>query len=115
MCSRTTGGISMTNDQTDLSSAGVSWGAIIGGAFVAAAFYLILLALGAGLGLSSVSPWSNIGASASSVGTAAIVWLILIEIIASALGGYLTGRLRTKWAVIHSDEVHFRDTANGFL
>ena len=96
-------------------SSGVSWGAVIGGAFVAAAFYLILLALGAGLGLSAVSPWSSVGASASAVGTEAIVWLIFIQIVASALGGYLTGRLRTKWASIHTDEVYFRDTANGFL
>jgi hypothetical protein len=96
-------------------SSGVSWGAVIGGAFVAAAFYLILLALGAGLGLSAVSPWSSVGASASAVGTAAIVWLIFIQIVASALGGYLTGRLRTKWALTHTDEVYFRDTANGFL
>jgi hypothetical protein len=100
---------------SEAHSSGVSWGAVIGGAFVAAAFYLILLALGAGLGLSAVSPWSHVGMSASSVGTAAIVWLIFIEIIASALGGYLTGRLRIKWALIHTDEVYFRDTANGFL
>src|ERR1700691_417254 len=78
-------------------SSAVSWGAVIGGAFVAAAFYLILLALGAGFGLSAVSPWSNVGASASTVGMAAIVWLILIEIVASGLGGYHTGRLRTTW------------------
>src|ERR1022692_106344 len=96
-------------------SSGVSWGAVIGGSFVTAAFSLILLALGAGFGLSAVSPWSNVGAPASTVGTAAIIWLIVIEIVASALGGYLTGRLRTKWALIHTDEVYFRDTANGFL
>jgi hypothetical protein len=96
-------------------SSGVSWGAVIGGSFVTAAFSLILLALGAGFGLSAVSPWSNVGAPASTVGTAAIIWLIVIEIVASSLGGYLTGRLRTKWALIHTDEVYFRDTANGFL
>ena len=96
-------------------SSGVSWGAVIGGAFVSAAFALILLALGAGLGLSSVSPWSNVGASASTFGTVAIIWLLLIEVLASGLGGYLTGRLRTKWAILHTDEVYFRDTANGFL
>jgi hypothetical protein len=96
-------------------SSGVSWGAVIGGAFVAAAFYLILLALGAGLGLSALSPWSDSGLSASAVGAAALVWLIVTEVIASAMGGYLTGRLRTKWALIHTDEVYFRDTANGFL
>jgi len=96
-------------------SSGVSWGAVIGGAFAASASYLILLALGAGFGLSAVSPWSNTGASASTAGIAAIVWLILIEIIASVFGGYLTGRLRTKWTLVHTDEVYFRDTANGIL
>jgi hypothetical protein len=93
----------------------VSWGAVIGGAFVAAALYLILLALGAGFGLSAVSPWSNAGWTASAVSGVAIAWLVIIEVIASAFGGYLTGRLRTKWTLIHSDEVFFRDTANGFL
>jgi hypothetical protein len=88
---------------------------VIAGAFVAAALSLILLALGTGIGLSSVSPWSNVGASASTINTAAILWLIIIQIIASAMGGYLAGRLRTKWATIHTDEVYFRDTAHGFL
>jgi hypothetical protein len=31
------------------------------------------------------------------------------------LGGYLAGRLRTKWVNLHTDEVFFRDTAHGFL
>jgi len=99
----------------DASSSGVSWGAVTGGAFVAAALSLIMLALGAGLELSAISPWSNAGASASTAGTTAIVWLILTQIVASAMGGYLAGRLRTKWHAIHNDEVHFRDTANGFM
>ncbi len=102
-------------ERGDSHSSGVSWGAVIGGAFVAAAVYLILLALGAGLGLSAISPWSNAGISASAAGIAAVVWLIFVEIIASALGGYLTGRLRTRWVQVHTDEVYFRDTANGFL
>jgi hypothetical protein len=96
-------------------SSGVSWGAVLGGAFAAAALYLILLALGAGFGLSAISPWSGEGLAASTVGAAAIAWLIFIEIIASAFGGYLAGRLRIKWTLIHNDEVFFRDTANGFL
>src|SRR5258706_7070283 len=94
---------------------GVSWPAVLGGAFVAAAFSLILLALGAGLGLSVVSPWANVGASAATVGAMAIAWLIFVQAIASALGGYLTGRLRTRWVSTHNDEVFFRDTANGLL
>ncbi len=101
--------------ERDISSSGVSWSAVVGGAFVTAALSLIMLALGAGFGLSSVSPWSNVGVSASTAGSIAIFWLILTEIVASAMGGYLAGRLRTKWHTIHNDEVHFRDTANGFL
>jgi hypothetical protein len=96
-------------------SSGVSWGAVLGGSFVTAALYLILLALGAGFGLSAVSPWSNVGLTISTTGTIALAWLVIIEIIASAFGGYLTGRLRTKWTLIHTDEIFFRDTANGFL
>ena len=101
--------------KNESSSSGVSWAAVIGGAFVSASLALILLSLGTGLGFSSVSPWSNIGASASGVSKAAIAWLILTQIMASAMGGYLAGRLRTKWTDLHTDEVYFRDTAHGFL
>jgi hypothetical protein len=99
----------------DHDSPGISWAAVIGGAVAAAAMALTLLALGTGIGLSSVSPWSNAGASTSAVRVTAIVWLILSQIIASALGGYLAGRLRTKWVHVHTDETYFRDTAHGFL
>src|SRR5579884_3087852 len=99
----------------DLYSPGISWGAVIGGAFVAAALSLILVALGAGFGLEVISPWSNTGTTAKAVEAAGIVWLIFIEVVASAFGGYLAGRLRTRWRLVHTDEVHFRDTANGFL
>jgi len=102
-------------DRDDLYSSGVSWGAVIGGAFVSAALSLILLALGAGFGLSVMSPWSRAGASVRTVETGGLIWLIVMAIIASSMGGWLAGRLRTRWVAIHTDEVHFRDTANGFL
>src|SRR6202046_3679100 len=103
------------NSVDEANSSGVSWAAVIGGAFVSAALSLILLALGTGLGFSAVSPWSNTGVSASTIGKGAILWLILMQVIGSLMGGYLAGRLRTKWTKIHSDEVYFRDTAHGFL
>jgi hypothetical protein len=93
----------------------VSWGAILAGAAAAAALSLILLILGVGLGLSSVSPWTHDGLSAKTMGVSTIVWLALTQILASAMGGYLAGRLRTKWVAVHTDEVYFRDTAHGFL
>jgi hypothetical protein len=76
---------------------------------------LILLALGTGVGLSSISPWSGAGDNVSKIGVTAISWLIASQLVTSALGGYLAGRLRTKWITVHTDEVYFRDTAHGFL
>ena len=93
----------------------ISWAAIIAGAFAAAAISLLLFALGAGVGFASASPWSGAGASAATFTVAAAVWLIVIQWLSSALGGYLTGRLRTKWVGVHTHEVFFRDTAHGFL
>lgn len=94
---------------------GVSWGAIFAGAAGAASLSLILLVLGTGLGMSSVSPWTHQGVSAGAIGVATILWLSFTQIAASGMGGYLAGRLRTKWAGVHTDEVYFRDTAHGFL
>jgi len=99
----------------EVNGSGLSWAAVVGGAFAAAALALILLMLGLGLGLSSISPWSPAGTRSTAIGAATIVWLILTQAIAAAMGGYLAGRLRTKWVSIHSDEVYFRDTAHGFL
>lgn len=99
----------------EANSSGVSWSAVLAGGFVTAALALILLALGAGLGLSSGSLWSDQGGSAATIGTATILWFIAMQVISSSMGGYLAGRLRTKWASIHNDEVYFRDTAHGFL
>ncbi len=93
----------------------VSWGAIAAGAAAAASLSLILLILGVGLGLSSVSPWSGAGVSAGTFGVSTILWLTLTQLLASAMGGYLAGRLRTKWTEVHTDEVYFRDTAHGFI
>lgn len=93
----------------------VSWGSVIGGAFVAATLALAMTMLGVGLGLSSISPWSGVGATAQAIGVSAIIWLIVTQAIAAGLGGYLAGRLRTKWTSVHGDEVYFRDTAHGFL
>ena len=94
---------------------GISWGAIVGGAVGAIAVSAVLAVLGSAIGLASVSPWSNTGASVTAIGMGAAIWLIVMQWFASAFGGYLTGRLRTKWAAMGTDEVFFRDTAHGFL
>lgn len=97
------------------SQTALSWGPIIGGAIAATGITLILLLVGSGFGLTMVSPWSGESSSAATLGVTAAIWLIVVQWLSSALGGYLTGRLRTKWAAVHTDEVFFRDTAHGFL
>jgi hypothetical protein len=97
------------------SVSGVSWPAIAAGAVAAAALALLLIAFGAGLGLSAISPWSDSGVSSTTFSVGTGIYLIIVAVMSSAIGGYLTGRLRTKWVGIHSNEVFFRDSAHGFL
>lgn len=96
-------------------SGAVSWAAVAAGAAAAASLSLILLILGVGLGLSSVSPWAGEGIGAGTFGVSTIVWLLVTQVLASAAGGYLAGRLRSQWSDVQADEVFFRDTAHGFL
>lgn len=110
-------GVALT-DSTEADGAGlsgVSWPAIFAGATAAAALSFILIILGFGLGLSSVSPYSAASASATALGIGTIAWLAFTQLAASGLGGYLAGRLRSRWMRLHNDEVYFRDTAHGFL
>ncbi|MEO8663535.1 MAG: hypothetical protein ABI693_34080, partial [Bryobacteraceae bacterium] len=72
--------LSVSVREGDVSSSGVAWGAVVGGAAAASALSLVMLALGAGFGLSTVSPWSNVGLSASTVGSLAIAWLVLTAV-----------------------------------
>ncbi len=94
---------------------GVSWPAIFAGAVVSCALTLVLLTLGVALGATSVSPWSGSGVSATTFKIATGIYLIVIAMISSSIGGYIAGRLRTRWVGVHSDEVYFRDTAHGFI
>ena len=103
------------SDGVERAHSAVSWPAILAGAAGAAALSLILLILGTGLGLSSVSPFTGRGASAETLSVSTIAWLTFVQLAASGMGGYLAGRLRTRWVATHGDEVFFRDTAHGFL
>jgi hypothetical protein len=106
------GSASLTQES---SHSAVSWQAIFAGAFVAASASLILAGLGSGFGLASVSPWANSGVSATTFTWMTAVWLVIVQWFASGLGGYLAGRMRTKWTGLHTHEVFFRDTAHGFI
>jgi hypothetical protein len=102
-------------DTGEPSVAGVSWPAVAAGAVVSCALTLVLLAFGTGLGLSVVSPWSGSGVSTTTFKIGTGLYLLVIAMMASSVGGYIAGRLRTRWIGVHSDEVYFRDTAHGFI
>jgi hypothetical protein len=97
----------------ETSVSAVSWGAIVAGAFTACALSLFLFALGAGLGFSAASPWPGSGVSAKTAALGTGLYLVVVAMLSSTIGGYLAGRLRTKWVRVHTDEVYFRDTAHG--
>ena len=92
-----------------------SWPAIIAGAFVAAAVSLVLLALGSGLGFAAISPWPGHGVAVTTFAVTTAIWLIVMQWVSSGIGGYITGRLRTRWIGTHTHEVFFRDTAHGLV
>lgn len=99
----------------EASRSAVSWGAVIAGAVIAVAVSAMLVTGGTGLGFLSMSPWRGEGASGSTLAISSIVWMLLSQIIAYGVAGYVAGRLRTKWTDAVSDEIYFRDTAHGFL
>jgi hypothetical protein len=105
--------LALTTDESSQSA--VSWAAIFSGSVVAVAVTLVLVALGAGLGLTSISPWPNEGVSAKTFAISTGIGLIVVQWLAAGTGGYIAGRLRTKWVGVHTHEVFFRDTAHGFL
>jgi hypothetical protein len=108
-------GVAVVAESDDSGRSAVSWAAVVAGAVVAATTTVILLLLGSGIGLSMISPWYGAGASATTVGVSAVIWLVVVQWLSSALGGFLAGRLRTKWTSLHTHEVAFRDTAHGLL
>ena len=108
-------GTSSIGSRATCGGGAVSWAAIFAGAVSAAVLSLILLVLGAGLGFASVSPWRGEGLSAGNLGISAILWITFMSIAASGIGGYIAGRLRSRWTSLHHNEVYFRDTAHGFL
>jgi len=106
-------GIAVVDDGDDVSL--VSWGAVIAGGIAAAAVSLLLLAFGVGIGLSVISPWANEGISATTFHIGSGVYLIVVAMLSSTVGGLIAGRMRARWVRTHRDEVFFRDTAHGFL
>ena len=106
---------SVPEASVESSASAVEWSAVTAGALAALGLTIILTTLASGLGLATVSPWSFANPSLTTFGITAGIWLVVMQWLSSALGGYLTGRLRKKWVGIRTNEIAFRDIAHGFL
>ncbi|MEI6204346.1 MAG: hypothetical protein WCP68_20555, partial [Enhydrobacter sp.] len=63
-----------------------------------------------------LNPWSNgVAATTTKAATVAGIYITVTAVLASAVGGYLTGRLRHLWRGTHPHEAFFRDTAHGLV
>jgi hypothetical protein len=93
----------------------ISWGAAIAGALLASALSFVLLTFGSAVGLSLVSPWTSTASSAKWAGALAVFWIVAQQIGSFLSGGYIAGRLRSRWTEANPDEVEFRDGVHGGL
>lgn len=70
----------------------ISWGAILAGVIVSLVTMLVLNLLGVGIGLGAINPVTE-ASPFSGVGTGAIIWWILSNLIAIFAGAYTAARL----------------------
>ncbi len=92
----------------------VEWSAVLAGAVLAAALSFVFLTFGAAIGLSATSPWPNSGVSVKVVASLAIFWALAQQIGSLMAGGYVAGRMRTRWYEA-GHEAEFRDGLHGGL
>src|SRR6185295_12263765 len=76
----------------------VEWGPIVAGAITAAALSFVFLTFGSAIGLSAASPWPDSGMSTKMVASLAVFWAMAQQIGAFMVGGYIAGRMRSRWA-----------------
>jgi hypothetical protein len=94
----------------------LQWGPIFAGAIAAAALALVLHAFAAAIGLavSSTAPtWRD-----ASIGLWLLsgLYLILAALASYGLGGYVAGRIRSRWEDgLGPDELEIRDGGHGLL
>jgi hypothetical protein len=93
----------------------IGWGAVVGGALVSAATLFLLLAFGASVGLSAISPWAGHSAGAQTMGLLTAAWFLITAAGSFWLGGYLAGRMRMHWEDLSIADARARDGIHGLV
>lgn len=93
----------------------IQWPAVWAGAFVAAGVSFLLITFGSAIGLA-VAPLAPTWRTASvPFSLLSGLWILAVAIGSAAAGGYIAGRARRSWHVVHTDEVEFRDGVHGLV
>jgi hypothetical protein len=94
----------------------LNWSAVIAGAITAAALSLVLLAFGSAIGLAIASTAPTWRQTSATLAVVSGLYLLLTAVVSFGFGGYVAGRLRTRWtATLHNDFVEFRDGTHGLV
>ncbi|AKH98962.1 hypothetical protein IMCC20628_00233 [Hoeflea sp. IMCC20628] len=90
----------------------LEWGAVWGGGVVAIATTIVLGQFGGSAGLALGEPMLANGDPSWQVVVASL-WLFVTALASSAGGGYIAGRMRSRWNDAAKTEVEFRDGVHG--
>lgn len=92
----------------------LEWGAVMGGSAVAVAISIVLTQFAATAGLTLGDPVLASGKVSWQV-LAVGLWVILVALASATAGGYIAGRLRSRFGDAKAAEVEFRDGAHGLV
>jgi hypothetical protein len=93
----------------------VDWAAVLAGAFIACAIFVVLTTFGSAIGLTLTSPYPGSGFSGKVATWVTGIWELWVAVSAFAVGGYLAGRLRQRAHDATEHESDVRDSAHGLL
>jgi disulfide bond formation protein DsbB len=94
----------------------VQWGSIVAGAVLASALTLVLVQFGSAIGLADLKALNDpelVLTPARVVTTG--VFILIIQVLSSLIGGYTAGRLRASAAGASAHENEVRDGMHGVL
>ncbi|MDO9440685.1 MAG: hypothetical protein Q7T73_07335 [Beijerinckiaceae bacterium] len=103
-----------SNSSRAPSSPFFGWSPILAGAFIAAALFFILLSFGAALGLGTASSAPTWRDASIALAILSGVYLLLASVASFAVGGYISGRLRS-WSGLHGADPEFYAGVRGLI
>ena len=90
----------------------VEWTPVIAGALAASALSFVFFTFGSSLGIAIASSSRTWRDASIALAILSGLYVILITIASFGLGGYIAGRLRSRWVTSTApdeDEIEFRD------